>query len=150
MRQRAQAVEQLDFEDRRDQRPGEAEHDQQRGDVAEQQVLDHVHVQQVLAGRAERGERGGDRHEARVEAGLAPAGDGVAGGGERAHAAGVEQAHERQRAELQRGLDVGGDGERERVHASCRVRKRARGRWQAGAAAQAGRRAQPAIGRGVA
>ena len=50
VREHAQAVEEPDAQDRRDQRPGQAEHDQQRGDVAEQQVLDHVHVQQVLAG----------------------------------------------------------------------------------------------------
>ena len=51
MGERAQAVEEADFEDRREQWTGQAEHDQQRRDVAEQQVLDHVHLQQLLAGR---------------------------------------------------------------------------------------------------
>ena len=45
----AQAVEQADPEHGDEQRAGEPQHDQQCRDVAEQEVLDHVHEQQVLA-----------------------------------------------------------------------------------------------------
>jgi hypothetical protein len=93
-----------DPEDRGDQRAGQAEHDQQRRDFAEQQVLYHVREQQFLTGLTERGEGGADRHEPRVEAGLAPAGHRVGAtdrrsASEGAHAPRVEQASDQQRAD---------------------------------------------------
>ena len=102
MREHAQTVEEADPQDRRDQRPRETEHDQQRRDVAEQQVLDHVRGEQFLAVASERGERGADRHETGVEARLAPAGHRVVLEGERAHTPCVEHAQDQQRAELER------------------------------------------------
>ena len=70
-------------------------------------------IQQFLAVRAERGERGADRDEPRVEARLTPAGHGVRPSHrERAHAPRVEHREDQQRAELEGGLEVGGDGER--------------------------------------
>ena len=125
MGEHAQAIEEADAQDRRDQRAGEAEHDQQRRDVAEQQVLDHVHVQQFLAGAAERGERQrrSRRSPRRSRPGASRARDGGLDG-ERAHAPGVEQAEERQRPELEDGCDVGRDGERRREQRSVSVRQR--------------------------
>ena len=66
---------------------GEAEHDQQRRDVAQQEVLDHVHEQQFLAGPPERGQgRDAITTKPAVEAGLAPARHGAAVERERARA----------------------------------------------------------------
>jgi len=79
-------------------------------------VLDHVHPQQVLAGSAERGERGPNDDESAVEASLAPAGYRMVIFGERAHTLGVEQPENGQWAELQGSGDVGGDGERHGQH----------------------------------
>ena len=39
-------------QDRREQRPGEAEHEQQRAEVGDQQVLDHVRPEELLGQRA--------------------------------------------------------------------------------------------------
>ena len=73
----AEAVEDGDREDRLQQRAGQAEHQQQGRDVAEQQVLDHVDDHQLLGDVADRrDQRHRDRQQARGEAGLAPEGDG--------------------------------------------------------------------------
>ena len=112
----AQAVEQLDPQDRRDQRPGQAEDDQQGRDVAEQQMLDHVRAQQLLAVATERGERRSDSDEARIEAGLAPAWHGSFLAPQGLHALGVGQAEQSKRPELEEGLQGRGCGERGHGH----------------------------------
>ena len=81
---------------------GQPEHDQQRGDVAEQQVLDHVRVEQFLAGAAERRQRGGDHGEAAVEARLAPTRNRVPAARESARAPGVEPAEDDERDDRRR------------------------------------------------
>jgi hypothetical protein len=93
----AQAVEQADAQHRREHRAGQPEHDQERGEVAQQQVLDHVRVQPFLTGHAQRGEREEDHHEPGVEARHAPARGRVPGGGERMHAPRVQGPDGRQR-----------------------------------------------------
>ena len=50
----AQAVEEADAQDGRQQRAGEAEHEQQRPEVADEQVLDHVHPEQLVGQRPRR------------------------------------------------------------------------------------------------
>ena len=82
----------------------------QRCDVAHQQVLDHVHVEQFVAQVADGGEQGDqDRGQAGVEAGLAPGGDFVRPAGEGVGALGVERAEDRRRDKLD---DVLGGEER--------------------------------------
>ncbi len=139
MGEHAQAVEEADAQHRREQRAGEPEHDQKRGDVAHQQVLDHVHVQQLVAELADGGEQGDQDHrEAAVEAHLAPRGDPVLASRERACAPCVEQT-ERQRGEE---LDdvLGGENGRESWgdHPRSLVRGVVRGR-RGGAAYANGR-----------
>ena len=109
MRERAQAIEEGDAQDRGEQRAGQAEHDQERGDVAQQQVLDHVRIEQFLARRAEPRQRRRDHDKAAVEARLAPAGDRAPRAGERVGASRVEEREQRQRTQLDRvGEDLGG------------------------------------------
>ena len=58
---------------RRQQRPGEAEHEQQRGDVADQQVLGHVGHEQLVGERVDRrAERDREHDQAGDVARLAP------------------------------------------------------------------------------
>ena len=107
MGEHAKTIEQADAQDRGQQRAGEAEHEQQRGYVAEQQVLDHVRVQQLLARLAQPGQRCEDQREAAVEARPAPAGRSLPPHGERAHAPRVEDREDGERTQLQRGLEDG-------------------------------------------
>ena len=68
-----QPVDGPDAQDRREDRPGEPEDEQQRGDVAEQQVLAHVGDEQLLGEIVERADEGHEHdHEAAVEADLPP------------------------------------------------------------------------------
>ena len=107
-----QTIKKPNLEDRRNQRPSEPKHDQQRRNVAKQQMLDHVHEQQFLAGLPKRGERRTDHNEPRVEASLPPPRHGVPMESKRAHAPRIEQAKDRQRPKLHGGKQLGGDGKR--------------------------------------
>ena len=60
------------------QRAGQAEHDQQRAEVGQQQVLEHVREEQLLADvRERRDQRRHHQHQPAVEAPLPPAGTGA-------------------------------------------------------------------------
>ena len=73
----AQAVERTDAQHRRQQRAGEAQHDQQRPDVGHQQVLGHVGRQQLAGDVPERREQDDDdQRDAGVEGELTAAGTG--------------------------------------------------------------------------
>ena len=62
----AEAVEHADAQDRGEQRAGEPEHERERREVGEQQVLGHVRDEQVVGGVVDRrGERDHDEHQAR-------------------------------------------------------------------------------------
>ena len=70
--ERAQPARAADAQDRREHRAGEAEHEQQRGEVAEQQVLGHVRDEALVAQVPERGEAGDAEEQPGGEAQLAP------------------------------------------------------------------------------
>ena len=91
---------------RRQDRPGEAEDEQERADVAEQEVLGHVRPEE-LVGQAAEGDDAGDLDEQPAEeAGLPPAGDGPRGPAQGVDAQRVEDAGHRRGRELQGGEDL--------------------------------------------
>ncbi len=107
-------VEGADREERLQQRAGQPEDDQQRGDVADQQVLDHVGEHQLVGDVADRAEeRDRDRQQAGAEAELAPERHAPARPGESQHPVPVEDAGEGDRHDLDRHERAGDVGERQ-------------------------------------
>ena len=73
MGKHAQPVEERDLQDRLEHRAGQTEHDQERAEVGEQEMLDHVHEEQLLRDVPDRRhERHHDQGETRVERELPP------------------------------------------------------------------------------
>ena len=100
--QNLELVEDLDREDRLQDRPGQTENDQQTGDVADDQVLDHVGDHQFLgqvAPGTEQHERG--QEEAGSEADLPPERDRPSGPGESHRPVPVEDHRDGQGNQLQ-------------------------------------------------
>ena len=91
--------------------PGQPEHDQERGEVAEHQVLGHVDPDQLVVERRQRRDQGDqDQQHRRGEAELAPRRHRPAAARERAGAERVERRHDRdgdQLKRLERALQVG-------------------------------------------
>jgi hypothetical protein len=106
-----QPVEDRDREDRLQQRPGQAEDQQQGRDVAQHQVLDHVGDHQLLADVGNRRDEGdGDRQQPAGEAELAPERHRPPFRGQGQRALRVQAGREQQRQQLERGerpFDVG-------------------------------------------
>ena len=110
-----QPVEEPDREDRLQQRPGQAEHQQQRGDVAEQQVLAHVGDHQVL-GDCRRSARPGPRRSPtgpRRSRPGARVGTGRPRRGQRHRALRVEARRDQHRQQLERAEDARLVGDRQ-------------------------------------
>ena len=78
---------------RRDQRAGEAEHEQQRREVADHQVLDHVRPEDLVRGPGDRRDERREQHQHPArEARDPPARDGPRGAAQAPHADDVERA----------------------------------------------------------
>ena len=79
VREHPQALDRAEREQRPQHRPVQAREQAERGEVADQDVLDHVKAEELLL--ADRGDRGGERdeqeHEPEREERDAPAGRGV-------------------------------------------------------------------------
>ena len=86
----AQAVEEADPQHRREHGPGEPEDEQQRPEVADEQVLDHVGPEELVGQRAQRGEGDDDQAQAAQEARAPPARDRARRAGQVVGAQGVE------------------------------------------------------------
>ena len=106
-----QPVDGPDAQDRREDRPGEAEDEQQRGDVAEQQVLAHVGDEQLLGEVVERADEGHEHdHEAAVEADLPPRRRRPPLAAQRPHARAVQPGDEEEGKELREDPEHGTSG----------------------------------------
>ena len=103
----AKAVDDRQAQHRRENRPGQAECDQQRADVADHQVLCHVDREEV-AGRVAEAPDGEDGHQEPAEhAGLPPAGHVAGGPAQVPDPDGVERRHDDRGQELERREGIG-------------------------------------------
>jgi hypothetical protein len=101
MSQRAQSIEGLDREDRLQQRAGEPQHEQDRGQVADQEVLDHVAVEQLVRDRTQPDQREGDHEQAARERDLPPQRNRPAALGEVRGTQPVQERRDQDRQELE-------------------------------------------------
>ena len=102
-------------QERREQRAGEAEHDQQRRDVADHEVLGHVRHQQLIGERIDRvAQRDRQRHQPGREARLPPARNRAALVRQRLHARAIRQPAQQHDDRREDAVDRADAGERER------------------------------------
>ena len=106
MRERREVAQARQAQHGRQHRAGEAEHEQQRADVAQQQVLGHVRPEELVGQAPEGDEARPPARQPPVEAGLPPAGDGPRGPAQAVDAQRVEDAGRRRGRELQGGEDL--------------------------------------------
>src|SRR5215210_998683 len=115
MGEHAQVTKEREGEDRAEERPVHTEHDRERRDVADQQMLDHVRVEEaLLAERVDRrGERDDEEQKAAEEPCLACERNRTAAAPERARAPCVGDGCEEEDGDLKRfgGEAAGGRGE---------------------------------------